>query len=223
MGKIYIVATPIGNLEDITLRALRILKEVDLIAAEDTRVIAKLLNHYSIKKPLTSVHEHSKSEKIKYLLEKAQTGSSVAFVTDAGTPGISDPGGFLVAEAVKVGIEIIPIPGPSAVAAALSIAGFHLNDFLFLGYFPKKKGRQTLLKKLQTEKWPVVFFESPQRIFKTLNMMEEFLGGEREIVVCRELTKKFETIYRGKISEILPQINPKGEFVVIIKGIYGKK
>jgi len=218
MGKLYIVATPIGNLEDITLRALRILKTVDFVAAEDTRVIAKLLNHYAIKKPLVSVHEHSKAEKINSLLEKVQAGNNFAYVTDAGTPGISDPGGFLVSKAIEAGILVVPVPGPSAVTAAVSIAGVPANEFTFLGYFPRKKGRETLLKNLQKEKRPVIFFESPQRILKTLDMMEEFLGSGREIVVCRELTKKFETIYRGKITEIIPQINPKGEFVVIIRG-----
>ena len=217
-GKLYIVSTPIGNLKDITLRAIEVLKSVDLIASEDTRVTLKLLNRYNIKKPLVSIHERSKPEKVKRLVEEMKKeNKNVAFVTDAGTPGIADPGGLLVSGAVKEGIEVIPIPGPSAVTTALSIACFPGNEFVFLGYFPKKKGRQTLLQNLKKEERLVVFFESPFRILKTLKDLNEYLGN-REIVVFRELTKKFEEIYRGKISEVLPKIKPRGEFVVIIKG-----
>ena len=226
-GKLYIVSTPIGNLKDITLRAIEVLKSVDLIASEDTRVTLKLLNRYNIKKPLVSIHERSKPEKVRRLVEEisaqggsasgGKNGKSVAFVSDAGTPGIADPGGLLVSGAVKEGIEVIPIPGPSAVTTALSIAGFPGNEFVFLGYFPKKKGRQTLLQNLKKEERLVVFFESPFRILKTLKDLNEYLGN-REIVVFRELTKKFEEIYRGTISEVFPKIKPRGEFVVIIKG-----
>lgn len=217
MGKLYVVATPIGNLKDITLKAIEVLKLVDLIASEDTRKTQILTNFYNIKTPLTSFHEHTPREKIERLLEGLKEGKNIAIVTEAGTPGVADPGGLLISEAVKSKIEVVPIPGPSAITAALSVSGFLINDFLFLGYFPKKKGRQTLLQKLQEEKRSVVFFESPQRILKTLNQLEEYLGPDREAVVCRELTKKFETVYRGKIREVIDQINPKGEFVVIIK------
>jgi len=217
-GKLYIVSTPIGNLKDITLRAIEVLKSVDLIASEDTRVTLKLLNRYNIKKPLVSIHERSKPEKVKRLVEEMKKeNKNVAFVTDAGTPGIADPGGLLVSGAVKEGIEVIPIPGPSAVTTALSIAGFPGNEFVFLGYFPKKKGRQTLLQNLKKEERLVVFFESPFRILKTLKDLNEYLG-DRGVVICRELTKKFEETYRGTISEVFPKIKPRGEFVVIIKG-----
>lgn len=218
MGKLYIIGTPIGNLEDITLRALRVLKEVDLVASEDTRVIAKLLNHFNMKKSLVSIHEQSKPERVKEFVQGLKNDNkSAVFVSDAGTPGVADPGGFLVSEAVKLGIEVIPIPGPSSITTALSIAGFPGNEFLFLGYFPKKKGRQTLLNELRKEKRLVVFFESPFRILKTLKDLKEYLG-DREIVVCRELTKKFETTYRGKISEVISQVKPRGEFVVVVRG-----
>lgn len=215
-GKLYVVATPIGNLEDITLRAINTLKSVDIILAEDTRVTAKLLNHYDIKKPMVSVHERSRPEKIGEVVLDIKSGKNAAFVSDAGTPAIADPGGFLVQEAIKLGIETIPIPGPSALTTAFSIAGIRSEKgLLFLGYFPKKKGRQTLLNQLKEEKRTIVFYESPYRIIKTLNNLREYLG-DREVVVCRELTKKFEETYRGKISEVLPQIKPKGEFVIIL-------
>jgi len=217
MGKLFIVATPIGNLKDITLRALEVLKSVDLIACEDTRVTVKLLNHYEIKKPLVSFHEHTKIKKIENLISELQIGKNIALVTDAGTPGIADPGGVLVSEAIKNDIEVVPIPGVSALTTALSIAGFPSNEFIFLGYFPKKKGRQTLLKGIAQEKRTIVFYESPHRILKTLDGLKEYLEN-REIVVCRELTKKFEEIYRGKVSDIIGKVKPKGEFVIVIKG-----
>lgn len=213
--KLYIVATPIGNLEDITLRALRILKEVDLIACEDTRNTKILLNHYEIKKDLISFHEHSKLIKINKIIDLIKGGNSVAVVTDAGTPGISDPGGLLVSEAIKEGIEVIDIPGPSALTALLSISGIYLDEFAFYGFLPTKKGRQTKLKKIADEKRPVVLYESPHRIKKLMDEILEFVG-DKEIIVGRELTKKFEEVYRGKVSEVKDEIKEKGEFVVII-------
>ncbi len=215
MGILYIVGTPIGNLEDITLRALRILKEVDLIACEDTRRTSILLEHYNIRQPMVSFHQHSKLQKIDYLVDKLKSGQNIAIVTDAGTPGISDPGGVLIAEAIKHKIEIEPIPGPSALTTMLSIAGIGAEKFLFLGYFPKKKGRQTLLKNLKKFPFLIVFFESPYRIQRTLEDIQKYLDNP-EVIIGRELTKKFEEILRGKISEVLPKIRPQGEFVIII-------
>ena len=222
MGKIYVVATPIGNLEDITLRALRILKEVDFIACEDTRVTIKLLNHFNIKKPLISFYQHSKISKVNKLLDLLSEGKDIALVADAGTPGIADPGCKLISEAVKANIEVISIPGPSALIAALSVSGFPADQFLFLGFLPQKKGRQKKLQELTKEKRTIVFYESPHRIQKLLPELKDYFG-DQEILVCRELTKKFETIYRGKISEVLVKVKPKGEFVVIIKNQNVKK
>ncbi len=216
MGKLYIVSTPIGNLEDITLRAIRILKEVDFIACEDTRHTRILLNHYDIKTQTISYHQHSKLTRIEYIINQLKEGKDVALVTDAGTPGISDPGVVLILRAIKDKIDIVTIPGPSAVIAGLSVSGFVTKDFVFAGFLPHKKGRQKKLKELSEEKKTIVLYESPYRIQKTLGELQEFLG-DREVVVCRELTKKFEEIYRGKISEVLPQIKIKGEFVVLIR------
>ncbi len=217
MGKLYIVATPIGNLEDITLRAVRTLKEVDLIACEDTRHTRILLDHYDIKTPTVSYHQHSKITKIEYIINQLKEGKDIALVTDAGTPGISDPGVMLMSYAIKSKIDIVSIPGPSAFLAAASVSGLPLNNFLYLGFLPKKKGRKTLLRTLVKEQKTIIFYESPYRIIKTLEELQNFLG-DKEVVVCRELTKKFEQTYRGKISQVLPKIKPKGEFVVLIKG-----
>lgn len=217
MGTLYIVATPIGNLEDITLRALRILKEVDLIACEDTRHTGILLQHYEIKKPLISFHQHSKLQKIQFLVTELKDGKNVALVTDAGTPGIADPAGVLIAKALEGKIKVVPIPGPSVVTAFLSIVGVPSDKFLFLNYLPKKKGRQTLLELIKQNKYPMVILESPNRIIKTLNELKEIIG-RREIIVGRELTKKFEEIYRGEIADISDQIRPQGEFIIFVSG-----
>lgn len=216
---LYIVATPIGNLEDITLRALRILKEVDYIACEDTRHTKILLDHFDIKKPLISYFQHSKLAKIDKIIDLLKEGKDIALVTDAGTPGISDPGGFLVNRITReldIQVEIIAIPGANAAISALSISGFNIDEFVFYGFLPHKKGRQTKLKEISEEKKVIVLYESPHRIKKLLSEILEFVG-DREIVVCRELTKKFEEIYRGKVSEVLEQVKEKGEFVIIIK------
>jgi len=218
MGTLYIVATPIGNLEDITLRALRILKEVDLIACEDTRVTKKLLDHYQIKTPTVSYHQHSQVGKINFLISQLKFGKNVALVSDAGTPGISDPGGLLVKAAVEQGVKVEAIPGPSALTYALSASGLSTDRFLFLGFLPHKKGRETLIKEIIASKQTIVFYESVHRILKTLEQLKKF-GLNREIVVGRELTKKFETIYRGRVDEVLEQLkndSVKGEFAVII-------
>jgi len=225
MANLYIVATPIGNLEDISLRALRILKEVDLILCEDTRVTKKLLDRYQIKKPLLSYHQHSKLQKIDYIISLLKEGKNLALVSDSGTPGVSDPGNKLVNEVMKWlsdRVKIIPIPGPSALTCAASVSGFPMDKFLFLGFLPKKKKRKEVLKEILESKYPVIFYESPYRILKTLkelNLEAKTYKLEPKLVVCRELTKKFETIYRGKIEEVIKKIESspiKGEFVIVV-------
>ena len=224
MGILYIVATPIGNLSDVTYRAIEIFKNVDLIACEDTRHTRILLDRYQINKPTVSYHQHSKLAKIEYLLEELKSGKNIALVSDAGTPGISDPGGVLVEKAIKENITIIPIPGSSAAITLLSVSGMPTDSFLFLGFLPKKKGRQTLFRNI-TESVnlklykAIVFYESPYNIVKTL---EDFSLALRdsEVVVGRELTKKFEEIFRGKLSEAIQHYKNKkilGEFVVAIR------
>ena len=220
MPNLYIIATPIGNLEDITLRALRVIKEVDLILCEDTRHTKRLLDKYEIIVQTMSYHQHSKISKIDKIVGLLESGKDLALVSDAGTPGISDPGNKLVEYLVenKIDVNIIPIPGPSAVVSALSVSGFPTDNFIFLGFVPHKKGRQTFFKNLAEEKRTVVFYESPHRIMKTLESLKEYIP-EKEIVVCRELTKIYETIYRGKPKEITKKITPeqvKGEFVLVI-------
>lgn len=216
-GKLFIVATPIGNLKDITLRALETLRFCDLVLAEDTRVTSKLLVAFDIQKTLISFNEYSKNKKVDEVIKKLLAGGSICLVTDAGTPGVSDPGGVLVEKAYANCIEVIGLPGPSAITLALSISGFVANEFLFLGYFPKKKGRQTLIKSLIKEKRTVVFYESPYRIKRTLEDISNSLP-DREILVGRELTKKFEEIYRGKVTDIKDKVKEKGEFVLVLKG-----
>lgn len=216
MGKLYIIATPIGNLEDIGFRAIRILKEVDLILCEDTRVTRKLLEHYNIEKPVESYHQHSKINKIEKIKDFLGQGKNLALVSDSGTPGISDPGNKLIKE-VKDFAEIIPIPGPSAIIALAGVSGFPMDKFVFLGFPPHKKGRQKFFKELSEYKYPVIIYESPYRIVKTLNELKNI--NEFDIVVGRELTKKFETIYRGRVGEIIPKIKQKGEFVITVRKI----
>jgi len=213
MSTLYIVATPIGNLEDITLRALHILKEVDLILCEDTRVTKKLLSRYDIKTPTQSYHQHSKLKKINYILNLLKQDKSLALVSDSGTPGISDPGNKLINHLAKSlpDLEIIPIPGPNAAVAAASISGLPMDKFVFMGFPPHKKGRQKFFKEVAESKYPVILYESPHRILKTLEELRDF-----EIVVGRELTKKFETVYRGKARDVIKKIKPKGEFVIAI-------
>ena len=221
MAILYIVGTPIGNLEDISQRALRILSEVDLILAEDTRVTKKLLDRYDIKTPTFSYHQHSKLKKVNYILELLKQGKNLALVSDAGTPGISDPGGKLISVAMKQcsNVTIVPIPGPSAVTAAASISGFPTEKFLFLGFPPTKRKRKKFFEEIVKSKYPVIFYESPYRIIKTLEELRLATGDERQAVICRELTKKFETVYRGKIEEVIKKIEKdkiKGEFVVVV-------
>lgn len=220
-GSLYIVATPIGNLSDITLRALEILKSVDFVLCEDTRVTRKLLNHYDIATPAISYHEHSKLGKTEQILKLLEGGKNLALVCDAGTPGISDPGGKLIE---YVGhrmshIKIVPVPGASALTAASSIAGFSMDKFTFMGFPPLKKKRKKFFEEIINSKYPIIFYESPHRIMRSLRELEE-VSPSAQIVVCRELTKKFETIYRGTISDVVKNIQEgemRGEFVVIVK------
>ncbi|MCH7631948.1 MAG: 16S rRNA (cytidine(1402)-2'-O)-methyltransferase [Planctomycetes bacterium] len=228
MPTLYIIGTPIGNLEDITLRAIRILKEVDVIYCEDTRVTKKLLSRYEINTPLRRLDAHTEKARTKEVIDRLVEGQSVAFVTDAGTPGISDPGQRLV-ESVRNASEnledtflIEVIPGPSALTAALSISGISADQFVFFGFLPHKKGRQTLLKEIATIKRTVVVYESPHRILKLLGELSQCIG-DREVVVARELTKKFEEVQRGTAEKIKgifekDKSTVKGEFVVIISG-----
>jgi len=217
---LYIVSTPIGNLEDITLRALRTLKEVDLIAAEDTRHSHILLQKYEIKTPVTSFHSYSTDAKLESIVRELKDGKEVALISDAGTPGISDPAYSLIRRAIEEGVKIVPIPGASALLTAIVSSGLPMDKFVYLGFLPLKKGRQTLLKNLQTEERTLVIYESPHRLLKTLEHLKEYLG-DREIAVCRELTKVFEETLRMKISDAIKhftQKKPKGEFVIIVKG-----
>ncbi|MBI5754600.1 16S rRNA (cytidine(1402)-2'-O)-methyltransferase [Candidatus Peregrinibacteria bacterium] len=217
---LYVVATPIGNLEDITLRALKTLKEVDAIAAEDTRHSGILLTKYEIKKPLLSFHSFSGHAKIEKILALLQEGKNVALISDAGTPGISDPGFVLIRAAISAGIQVVPIPGPSAFLSALCVSGLPTDKFLYLGFLPKKKSRKTLLESLREEERTVVFYESPYRILRTLQELQACLG-DRQVAVCRELTKMFEEIFRGTLSEAISHgknKTPKGEFVVVLGG-----
>ena len=224
MTTLYIVATPIGNLKDITLRALEVLKSVDLILCEDTRVTQKLLLKYEIEKPLWSYHQHSRLNKIEQIINELSLGKNIALVSDAGTPGISDPGGILI-QAIyeKLGndVKIVPIPGPNAAISALSISGFPADNFRFLGFPPHKKGRKTFFEKISRIEETVVFYESKYRIEKTLLELEKTIGN-RQIIVCRELTKQFETIYRGAAKECLEKLRKDkilGEFVIVIRAI----
>jgi 16S rRNA (cytidine1402-2'-O)-methyltransferase len=217
-NKLYIVSTPIGNLKDITLRALEVLKEVDFIVCEDTRVTGILLNHYEIKKELISYNAQSESSKINFVLERIKSGKSCSLVSDAGTPAISDPGVRLVNAAIQKGITIEPIPGASAVITALSIAGLPTDSFVFEGFIPQKKGRQKKLRQLAEEERTIVLYESTYRIEKLLNELNDCMP-ERFIVVARELTKKFEETWRGIAIQLLEELSSKtikGEFVVVI-------
>ncbi|HUI30978.1 MAG TPA: 16S rRNA (cytidine(1402)-2'-O)-methyltransferase [Candidatus Acidoferrales bacterium] len=219
-GKLFVVATPIGNLSDITVRAIETLKLVDLIAAEDTRTSSVLLKHYGISRPMVSFHSHSGSGRSGEIVRKILSGANVALITDAGTPGISDPGHALVRDAIESGVEVVPVPGASAFMTALSASGLRTDRFVFEGFLPSKKGRQTKLRSLSAESRTIIFYESPHRIEKTVNELQTFLG-DRKCVVGRELTKIHESFYRGTLSQILKLIGEserRGEFVVIVEG-----
>ena len=220
-GKLYIVSTPIGNLEDMTLRALRVLSQVDLVAAEDTRHTGLLLQRYEVHNQLTSYHDHNKEKKTPRLISVLKAGKNVAMVSDAGTPGISDPAFYLVRAAVREGIEIVPVPGPSAFLAALVVSGLPTDRFVFEGYLPQKQPKR--LKKLESlkeEERTIIFYESRHRLNQVVaDILATF--GDRPMVLARELTKKFEEIFRGKTSEILTHISSKsvrGEVVILVAG-----
>lgn len=220
-GTLYLVATPLGNLEDITFRAVRILREVDLIAAEDTRTSSVLLKKCEISTPLTSYHKFNERKKTQQLIDKLQLGKNIAIITDAGTPGISDPAQIIVEECIKNEILIIPIPGPSAVITALSASGLSTNSFSFWGFVPKTKSKQIeFLQDLISRKETLIFYESPKRVKQTLNTFLDIFGN-RQVVVAKELTKIYETFFRGSIKEVLVQLDGKilkGEFVILLEG-----
>ncbi|MFT6986730.1 MAG: 16S rRNA (cytidine1402-2'-O)-methyltransferase [Psychromonas sp.] len=223
-AKLYIVATPIGNMSDITYRAIEILQQVDLVAAEDTRHSGKLLKYYQIKKPMFPLHDHNERERGKVLIEKIQSGQSVALISDAGTPLISDPGYHLVNECREAGVDIVPIPGPSAVITALSAAGLPTDRFSFEGFLPaKEKGKQDKLKALIEETRTMVFYESPRRVTDTVAQIVNIFGADRKIVIARELTKTFESFYALPASEMVDWLNQdtnhcRGEFVLMVAG-----
>ena len=220
-GKLYLCATPIGNLEDMTFRVIRTLKEVDLIAAEDTRNSIKLLNHFEIKTPMTSYHEYNKIEKGKKLIEKLQEGTNIALITDAGTPGISDPGEELVKMCYEAGIEVTSLPGPAACITALTLSGLPTRRFAFEAFLPSdKKERQAVLKELVDETRTIILYEAPHRLIKTLQELLENLGNRR-ITICRELTKKHETAFVTNLEEAISYYEanePKGECVLVLEG-----
>lgn len=228
MSMLYVVATPIGNLQDISKRSLEVLKNVDLILAEDTRVTKNLLAHFAIKTPIISYHQHSRLERAEYILELLKQGKNLALVSDAGTPGISDPGNKLINLTIKRlnNLTIVPIPGPSALSAAASVCGFPMDRFLFLGFPPAKKKRKKFFEEVINSKYPVIFYESPHRILRTLKELSSFRKelSSFQVVAGRELTKKFETIYRGTIEEVIQGVEKdkingkiKGEFVIVVE------
>ena len=222
-GTLYLIATPIGNLEDMTYRAVRLLGEVDLIAAEDTRNSIKLLNHFDIKTPMTSYHEHNKYEKAQVLVGKLLEGMNIAVITDAGTPGISDPGEELVRQAVQAGINVTSVPGPAACINALIISGLPTRRFVFEAFLPSdKKERAAVLEELSHETRTMIIYEAPHRLCRTLAELAEILGGDRQIAVCKELTKRHETVYRSDIKGAVDYYNanePRGEYVLVIAGL----
>lgn len=216
---LYIVPTPVGNLEDITLRALRVLKEADLILAEDTRTSSVLLKHYDIHRPLQSYHKFNEHKAVDMLVERLKGGETMALVSDAGTPGISDPGFLLARECVRAGVEVQCLPGATAFVPALVASGLPCDKFVFEGFLPQKKGRMTRLQQLSAEERTIVLYESPYRVVKTLEQLAEAMGPDRQVAVCREISKVHEQTVRGTISEALTHFKehaPKGEFVIII-------
>lgn len=218
---LYLVPTPIGNLADITFRAIDILKSVDLILAEDTRTSSVLLQHYQVQKPITPYHQHNEHKVIHHLVEQMQGGKTMALLTDAGTPGISDPAFLLVRECVKNDIRVECLPGATAFVPALVNSGLPMNNFCFEGFLPLKKGRQTFLKRMAVEERTMVFYESPMRLVKTLNDFIEYFGADRQCCVSRELTKKFEENKRGSLQEVHDYFNAKpvkGEIVIVVEG-----
>lgn len=221
MAKLYIVPTPIGNLEDITLRAINVLKSVDFILAEDTRTSSHLMRHLGIEKPMHSHHKFNEHATVGRVVESIAAGKDVALVSDAGTPGISDPGFLLVRRCVEEGIEVVTLPGPTALIPALVQSGFPCDRFCFEGFLPQKKGRMKRLEELSSETRTVIFYESPYRVVKCLEQIAETFGTERRVAVVREITKKFEETVRGTVTEAIAHFKahePKGEFVIVVEG-----
>ena len=221
MGILYVVPTPVGNMEDITLRALRILKEADLILAEDTRTSGKLLKHYDIHNHLQSHHKFNEHGTSQAVVERLKAGETIALISDAGTPGISDPGFFLVREAVAAGIEVQCLPGATALIPALVSSGLPDDRFCFEGFLPQKKGRQTRLESLRDETRTMVFYESPYRVVKTLQQFAEVFGDDRKVSCCREISKVHEESVRGTLAEVIAhfkETEPRGEFVIVVGG-----
>jgi 16S rRNA (cytidine1402-2'-O)-methyltransferase len=222
MSRLYIIPTPIGNLEDITLRALRILKEVDLILAEDTRVTGHLLRHFEISKPLHAHHQHNEHQTVTMIAERIASGQNIALVSDAGTPAISDPGFLLVRECIRAGIVVECLPGPTAFVPALVQSGLPCDAFVFVGFLPQKKGRQTKLKSLVEETRTMVFYESPYRLVKALEEFKTHFGATRLVCVSREISKMFEENFRGTVEEVHRHFSSKtvkGEIVIVLQGI----
>ena len=221
MGKLFVVPTPVGNLEDMTFRAVRVLKEVDLILAEDTRTSSVLLKHFEIKKPMMSHHKFNEHKTIEGVVARLEAGENIALISDAGTPGISDPGFLVVRECVRHGIEVQCLPGATAFVPALVSSGLPNDRFCFEGFLPQKKGRMTRLLTLQSEVRTMIFYESPYRLVKTLTQFSEYFGAEREVAVCREISKLHEECVRGTLAEVIEHFKsnePRGEIVVILKG-----
>jgi len=221
-GVLYIVSTPIGNLDDISLRAINILRGVDVIAAEDTRKTRILLNHLSLEKPLLSYHSYNEARRAPKLINMLTDGKSIALVTDAGTPGISDPASMVIRQAIEHGFPLVPVPGATALLPALVVSGLPTDRFAFEGFLPVKKGRKNKLEQLKHEERTIVIYESPFRIERTLKDIFAFLG-DRDVAVVRELTKKFEEVVRGKVSHVLAQLQqkvPRGEYVIVVAGAH---
>ena len=218
MGKLYVVPTPVGNLEDMTFRAIRVLKEADLILAEDTRTSGILLKHFEIKNAMQSHHKFNEHKTVEGIVNRIKAGETVALISDAGTPGISDPGFLIVRECVKSGIEVQCLPGATAFVCALIASGISPQPFLFYGFLNSKDSkRRDELEMLKDNEYTMIFYEAPHRIMKTLNMMLEVFG-DRDISISREITKKFETVYRGKLSDVIRNVPEKGEFVIVVSG-----
>ncbi len=226
MGMLYVVPTPVGNLEDITLRAIRALKEADLILAEDTRTSSVLLKHYEIKNALLSHHKFNEHQSVNNVIERLNAGQTIALISDAGTPGISDPGFLLVRECIRNGIEVQCLPGATAFVPALVSSGLPDDRFCFEGFLPQKKGRQTRLNSLKDEKRTMIFYESPFRVLKTLTQFSEVFGPERPVSVCREISKIHEESVRGTLYEVIEHFKknePRGEFVIVLGGLSEEK
>ena len=225
MGILYVVPTPVGNLEDMTFRAIRVLKEADLILAEDTRTSAKLLKHYEIKVPMQSHHKFNEHQMVESVVNRIRGGATVALISDAGTPGISDPGFLVVRECVRAGIQVQCLPGATAFVPALVSSALPCERFSFEGFLPQKKGRMTRLQALQTEERTMIFYESPYRVVKTLEQFAEYYGADRQVAVCREISKVHDECVRGTLAEVVAHFKehePRGEFVILLAGNKGK-